>query len=67
MNLKTIHQKLPAEVFLRVSKSYVVNIHFIDSFDKHQVYVDDAEIPLGDVYRMDFFKIYSNGSLNLEG
>lgn len=66
MNLKTIHQKVPNNIFLRVSKSYVVNINFIDSFDNHNIYIDDSEIPLGEVYRNHFFKIYSEGSLNSE-
>ncbi|GAA5082730.1 LytTR family DNA-binding domain-containing protein [Chryseobacterium ginsengisoli] len=66
MNLKTIHQKIPADIFLRVSKSYVVNIKFIDSFDNHNIYIDDAEIPLGEVYRSEFFKAYSGGSLNFD-
>jgi len=66
MNLKTIHQKVPNHIFLRVSKSYVVNINFIDSFDNHNIYIDDSEIPLGEVYRNHFFKIYSEGSLNFE-
>ncbi|GAA4154783.1 LytTR family DNA-binding domain-containing protein [Chryseobacterium ginsenosidimutans] len=66
MNLKTIHQKIPANIFLRVSKSYVVNIHFIDSFDNHNIYIVDAEIPLGEVYKSEFFKAYSGGSLNID-
>ncbi|WP_298737406.1 response regulator [uncultured Chitinophaga sp.] len=64
MNLKTIHQKLPQQVFLRVSKSYVVNMQHIHSFDHHNIYIGDAEIPLGDVYKKDFFMTYSGGSLN---
>ena len=66
MNLKTTHLKLPAEKFLRVSKSYVVNINFIDSFDNHNVYIDESEIPLGEVFRSEFFKVYSGGSLNID-
>lgn len=66
MNLKTTHLKLPAEKFLRVSKSYVVNINFIDSFDNHNVYIDESEIPLGEVFRAEFFRVYSGGSLNLD-
>lgn len=66
MNLKTIHQKLPQQIFLRVSKSYVVNINHIHSFDHHNVYIGDSEIPLGDVYKKDFFMTYSGGSLNPE-
>ena len=66
MNLKTTHQKLPAQNFLRVSKSYVVNINFIDSIDNHNIFVDESEIPLGEVFRAEFFRIYSGGSLNLD-
>lgn len=66
MNLKTIHQKLLSEVFLRVSKSYVVNMDYIESFDNHTLYVNDSEIPLGEVYRKYFFEKYSGGKLNLD-
>ncbi|MFP3599163.1 LytR/AlgR family response regulator transcription factor [Chryseobacterium sp. SIMBA_029] len=66
MNLKTIHQKIPANKFLRVSKSYVVNIDYIDSFDNHNIYIEDSEIPLGEVYKSDFFIRYSGNSLNPE-
>ena len=66
MNLKTTHQKLPVQNFLRVSKSYVVNINFINSFDNHNIFVDESEIPLGEVFRAEFFRIYSGGSRNLE-
>jgi DNA-binding LytR/AlgR family response regulator len=66
MNLKTIHQKLPRQLFLRVSKSYVVNMNCIDSFDHRSIYIGESEIPLGDVYKKDFFAIYSGGSLNPE-
>jgi hypothetical protein len=30
MNLKTIHQKLPVSLFARTSKSYLINLSFID-------------------------------------
>jgi len=66
MNLKTIHQKLPAAGFLRVSKSYVVNAAYIDSFDNHTIYIGETEIPLGEVYRSAFFDSYTGGFLSME-
>ncbi|HMI06371.1 MAG TPA: response regulator transcription factor [Flavobacterium sp.] len=66
MNLKTIHQKIPADTFLRVSKSYVVNINGIESFDNHNIYIGESEIPLGEVYKPAFFTTYLGGSLSLE-
>jgi len=67
MNLKTIHQKMPQDIFLRISKSYVVNINYIESFDHHSIYIGGYEISLGEVYKKDFFTIYSGGILNPEG
>ncbi|MFP8892037.1 MULTISPECIES: LytR/AlgR family response regulator transcription factor [Chryseobacterium] len=64
MNLKTIHQKISGETFIRVSKSYVVNMNFIDSFDNHNIYIEDSEIPLGEVYRSEFFTRFAGGLLN---
>lgn len=64
MNLKTIHQKISGETFIRVSKSYVVNMNYIDSFDNHNIYIEDSEIPLGEVYRAEFFTKFAGGLLN---
>ncbi|REC50242.1 LytR/AlgR family response regulator transcription factor [Chryseobacterium pennipullorum] len=64
MNLKTIHQKISGETFIRVSKSYVVNMNYIDSFDNHTLYIEDSEIPLGEVYRSEFFTRFAGGHLN---
>lgn len=54
MNIKTIHEQLPAKLFVRTSKSYIVNSQHITSFDNNTVYIDKHEIPIGNVYR-DFF------------
>ncbi len=64
MNLKTIHQKLQSPDFIRVSKSLVVNLSQIESFDNHTIYINDAEIPLGEVYKKDFLDKYADGLLN---
>lgn len=66
MNLKTIHQKISGESFIRVSKSYVVNGDYIDSFDNHNIYIEDVEIPLGEVYRAEFFMKYAGGLLGAD-
>lgn len=66
MNLKTIHQKISGENFLRVSKSYVVNVDYIDSFDNHNIYIEESEIPIGEVYRAEFFYKYAGGFLNTD-
>jgi DNA-binding LytR/AlgR family response regulator len=61
MNLKNFHQKIPQEVFLRISKSYIVNKNFIESFDQHSVYLREIELPIGEVYKDDFMKAFISG------
>lgn len=58
MNLKTIFQKIPKDTFVRVSKSYIININYIDSFDHNTIFLQGTEIPLGEVYKKDFFRLY---------
>ncbi|WP_316777710.1 response regulator transcription factor [Pedobacter antarcticus] len=55
MNLKTIHDQLPKNIFVRVSKSYVINVQHVKSFDNNSVTIRDAEMPIGDFYRKFFF------------
>ncbi|TWF40590.1 LytTR family two component transcriptional regulator [Chitinophaga polysaccharea] len=54
MNIKTIYDQLPKDKFVRVSKSYVINVKHIDSMDNNTVYIGTNEIPIGSIYR-DFF------------
>lgn len=60
MNLKTIHQKISNEKLIRVSKSFVVNLSHISSFNNQFVFIGKQEIPLGEVYRKNFIKSYQN-------
>lgn len=39
MNLKSIHEMLPKDIFLRTNKSYIVNTDHIDSFDNNDVFI----------------------------
>lgn len=54
MNIKTIHDQLPKNMFVRVSKSYIISAKRIDSVDNNTVYIGKNEIPIGNIYR-DFF------------
>jgi DNA-binding LytR/AlgR family response regulator len=56
MNLKTIEEQLPSAIFARVSKSYIVNIRHLNSFDNNSVMVGSHEIFIGDNYRNRFFE-----------
>lgn len=51
MTIKAIEEILPGTVFLRVSKSYIVNINCIDSFNYNDVFIAKTEIPISAMYR----------------
>lgn len=55
MNLKNIHEQLPDKQFLRVNKSYIVNISRIDSFDTNDIFIKSYEIGIGGSYKKLFF------------
>jgi DNA-binding LytR/AlgR family response regulator len=58
MNVKSIAAQLPESVFARVSKSYIVNIQHIRSFDNELIYVHNNEIPLGQGFKDEFIRLY---------
>jgi DNA-binding LytR/AlgR family response regulator len=54
MNLKMIHNELPQNQFIRVSKSYIVNSLHVNVFNNNSITILDKEIPIGNIYREDF-------------
>jgi len=57
MYLRTILELLPAKMFFRINKSYIVNLKKIDSFDNNDVFIGEHEIGIGATYREEFYKI----------
>lgn len=54
MNLKMIHNELPQNQFIRVSKSYIVNSAHVNVFNNNTITMLGKEIPIGQIYREDF-------------
>lgn len=44
-------EKLLDKRFLRIHRSYIVNTNKVTAFTKHDVEIDDLEIPIGDSYK----------------
>jgi len=63
LNLKAIQKKLVSPVFLRVNKSYIVNMDYIESFDHTSIYLKEFQIPLGETYKTEFIDRYIGDSL----
>ena len=51
ISMKSILEKLPDHLFLRVHRSFIVPIKNIKSIQNKVLYLDDLEIPIGDTYR----------------
>ena len=59
--LKNMESALPQDSFLRVHRSYIVNIKRISSYTKGRIFLDNGEyIPLGENYRKSFFEHFTN-------
>lgn len=55
MNIKTIYEQLPHDIFSRTSKSFIININYIKTVNLNSVQLHSKEIPLGKGYKEDFF------------
>jgi DNA-binding LytR/AlgR family response regulator len=51
MPMKTMEEQLPATMFIRIHKSYIVSVSFITAIRKSSVFIDLLELPLSDTYR----------------
>ncbi len=57
MTMKYLEELLPANVFLRVHRSYLVNRELISLIDKNSLQIGEERIPVGENYRKAVEKI----------
>jgi DNA-binding LytR/AlgR family response regulator len=55
LNIKTIYEQLPKDIFSRTSKSFIININYIKTINLNSIQLHSKEIPLGKGYKDDFF------------
>ncbi len=63
MNIKTIHSKIPNQIFTRINKSHVINIKFLTSIEHDVVYLGNSEFTLGNTYRDHFISTFISDKL----
>lgn len=52
LSMKKMESRLPVDTFMRVHKSYIINLRHIAEINRSQVVLDNgAEIPIGDSFR----------------
>lgn len=59
--ISEIEKELDGNIFLRIHRSYIVNIKAITAFNNYLVSVDTTELPVGASYRDFVFSILKNG------
>ena len=60
ISMKSILEKLPDQLFVRVHRSYIVSIKKVISIQNKVLYLKDEEIPIGETYKnviLEFFKV----------
>lgn len=55
-NLSQFARKNPIALLVRVHRSYIVNLAWVDSFDNAYVYFGQLQIPIGSTYREKFME-----------
>lgn len=51
VSMKTLERALPQDYFLRIHKSYIVNLNKVTHLDSHEVYIDNKPLPIGRAYK----------------
>jgi DNA-binding LytR/AlgR family response regulator len=49
--LSGLVEKLPAGIFVRIHRSYVVNKHKVDAVQKNKIIIQSCELPIGKLYK----------------
>ena len=64
VRLKSLEDRLPAGRFMRVHRSYIINLSHIREVSREGISLDDGTlIPVGDSYRQDFKEFLARTSL----
>ena len=64
LNMKDLAERLPAASFMRIHRSYIINLEKVKEVNKNRVVLDDnTELTIGDLYRDAFTAWLSSHSL----
>lgn len=58
LSMKSILEKLPAAMFIRVHRSYIVPVKKVKSFYNKTIQIEDFVIPIGDTYKEEVNKYF---------
>lgn len=64
MSLKSIEDMLPTSIFVRVHRSFIVNINKIKTIERNNIVFGKTYIPISDSYKDEFNKIFGTKAIN---
>ena len=50
-SLKVIEEKFPSSKFIRVHRSYIINLDKVNAIEENDLIINDHPIPVGKTYR----------------
>lgn len=56
--LKKLEDRLPEDRFLRVHRSFIVNIQSVQGFEGNMLYVENNKIPVSKSHQEEVFKLF---------
>ncbi len=57
LTLKSIESKLPPDKFIRVHRSYIVNIDNVGMVEDTTIFINNTSIPVGALYKDNFIRV----------
>lgn len=54
MNLKDLEEHLPATMFMRIHRSFIINLNKINRIERNQVIIGNQRITIAETYRLPF-------------
>ena len=53
--LKNMETALPSDMFMRIHRSYIINLDYVSGYTKGRVYISDSDyVPIGENYKENF-------------
>ena len=63
MRMKNLEEELPSDRFVRVQKSYIVQLSKIEAIERSHIIIGKDRVPIGETYQESLFKALSGSSL----
>jgi DNA-binding LytR/AlgR family response regulator len=55
--LKKVEEKLTSKKFVRIHRSYIININYVDKYKENAIYIQRHKLPIGRSYQEGFFRL----------